>query len=87
MSAYNTGHLFIIQTSDQGSFAYHKQSHMVKNNFENVWNGDNLIGDNSVISATDKVKIAKKQQVKTATKIEEGREKKKREEKESLINN
>ena len=30
-------------------------------------NGDNLIGDNSVISATVKVKMAKKQQVKTAT--------------------
>ena len=29
--------------------------------------GDNLIGDNSVISATDKVKMAKKQQVKTAS--------------------
>ena len=56
-------------------------------------NGDNLIGDNSVISATDKIKMAKKQQVKTATTIEEeeGREKKRREEprredKESLIN-
>ena len=45
-------------------------------------NGDNLIGDNLVISATDKVKISKKQQVKTATTIEEeeGREKKRREE-------
>ena len=43
-------------------------------------NGDNLIGDNSVISATDKVKMAKKEQVKTATTIEEGREKKRREE-------
>ena len=43
--------------------------------------GDNLIGDNSVISATDKIKMAKKQQVKTATTIEEeGREKKRREE-------
>ena len=44
-------------------------------------NGDNLIGDNSVISATDKVKMAKKQQVKTATMLqeEEGREKKRRE--------
>ena len=44
-------------------------------------NGDNLIGDNSVISATAKIKMAKKQQVKTATTIEEeGREKKRREE-------
>ena len=45
-------------------------------------NGDNLIGDNSVISATDKVKMAKKQQVKTATTIEEdeGREEKRKEE-------
>ena len=45
-------------------------------------NGDNRIGDNSVISATDKIKMAKKQHVKTATTIEEeeGREKKRREE-------
>ena len=44
-------------------------------------NGDSLIGDNSVKSATDKVKMAKKQQVKTATTIEnEGREKKRRDE-------
>ena len=51
-------------------------------------NGDNLIGDNSVISATDKIKMAKKQQVKTATTIEEeGREKTRREEGRKRITN
>ena len=73
---------FTTQHRQHGIRSKRRQVGSATNKTATGRNGDNLIGDNSVISATDSQNGEKAAQVKTATTIveEEGREKKRGEE-------